>query len=271
MARVRVRGAELFHEIAGEGEPLVLVHGGLTDHYTWRAVVPALAESFRVLVYDRRGHSASTRGAGGRVTRREHEDDLAALLQTLRLAPAHVVGNSYGASTALGLAVRRPDLLRSLIVHEPPLLGVVRGDDPVHVLVRAAQEGIDAAVALILAGEEGEGVRRFTEEVALGPGSWEALPDRVRATLVANGRAFAAEQSDPGWASLDLTRLAAWTGPALLTYGTESLPWLPPVTVELSRTMRRAKLRGLEGAGHIPHVSHPEVFAAMVRRFLEAA
>ncbi|MEU1817324.1 alpha/beta hydrolase [Streptomyces roseifaciens] len=270
MARVRVRGAELFHEVVGEGEPLVLVHGGLTDHYTWRAVVPALAESFRVLVYDRRGHSASTRGAG-RCTRREHEDDLAALLQTLGIAPAHVVGNSFGASTALGLAVRRPDLLRTVIAHEPPLLGVIRGDDPAHVLMRAAQNGIDAAVALILAGEAGEGVRRFTEEVALGPGSWEALPDRVRATLVANSRAFAAEQSDPGWASLDLTRLSACAGPALLTYGTESPPWLPPVTVELSRTMRRAELRGLQGAGHIPHVSHPEVFAAMVRRFIEAA
>ncbi|QLE73130.1 alpha/beta hydrolase [Streptomyces rectiverticillatus] len=270
MARVRVRGAELFHEVVGEGEPLVLVHGGLTDHYTWQAVVPPLAESFRVLVYDRRGHSASTSGAG-RGTRREHEDDLAALLQTLGFAPAHVVGNSFGASTALGLAVRRPDLLRTVIAHEPPLLGVIRGDDPVHVLMRAAQNGIDAAVALILAGEAGEGVRRFTEEVALGPGSWEALPDRVRATLVANSRAFAAEQSDPGWASLDLTRLSACTGSALLTYGTESPPWLPPVTVELSRTMRRAELRGLQGVGHIPHVSHPEVFAQMVRRFIEAA
>ncbi|GGX93157.1 alpha/beta fold hydrolase [Streptomyces hiroshimensis] len=270
MARVRVRGAELFHEVAGEGEPLVLVHGGLTDHYTWQAVLPALAESFRVLVYDRRGHSASTRGAG-RGTRRDHEDDLAALLQTLGFAPAHAVGNSFGASTALGLAVRRPDLLRTVVAHEPPLLGVIPRDDPAHILMRAAQDGIDAAVALILAGEAGEGVRRFMEEVALGPGSWAALPDRVRATLVANSRAFAAEQSDPGWANLDLARLSAYSGRALLTYGTESLPWLPPVTAELSRAVRRSELRSLEGAGHVPHVSHPEPFVAMVRRFIEAA
>ncbi|MBF6046301.1 alpha/beta fold hydrolase [Streptomyces sp. NRRL B-1677] len=269
MARVRVRGAELFHEVVGEGEPLVLVHGGLTDHYTWQAVVPALAASFRVLVYDRRGHSGSTRTLGNGV-RRDHEDDLAALMETLGFAPAHVAGNSFGASTALGLAVRRPGLFRSLIAHEPPLLGVIRGDDPAHVLVRAAQEGIDTAVALILAGEESEGVRRFMEEVALGPGSWAALPARVRAVLVANSRAFVHEQCDPGWASLDLTRLSGFSAPALLTYGTESLPWLPPVTVELSRSVRQAELRGLEGAGHVPQVSHPETYAEMVREFIAA-
>ncbi|MGK5545551.1 alpha/beta fold hydrolase [Streptomyces sp. URMC 127] len=270
MARVRVRGTELFHEVAGEGEPLVLVHGSLADHYTWQAVVPALATSFRVLVYDRRGHSGST-PASGNGARRDHEDDLAALMETLGLAPAHVAGNSFGASTALGLALRRPGLFRSLIAHEPPLLGVIRGDDPVHVLVRAAQEGIDAAVSLILAGEESEGVRRFLEDVALGPGSWAALPARVRTALVANGRAFADEQRDPGWASLDLTRLSGFTGRTLLTYGTESPAWLPPVTIELSRSLPRAELRALAGAGHIPQVSHPDAYAAMVREFIASA
>jgi pimeloyl-ACP methyl ester carboxylesterase len=64
-ARVRrVNGVDLFHEIRGDGEPLVLVHGCWTDHDSWRFVVPELAGSFRVLSYDRGGHSRSQRPAG---------------------------------------------------------------------------------------------------------------------------------------------------------------------------------------------------------------
>jgi pimeloyl-ACP methyl ester carboxylesterase len=57
MPRIRVNGAGLFHEVVGDGEPLVLVHGSWVDHDTWQAVVPGLAESFRVLAYARRGHA----------------------------------------------------------------------------------------------------------------------------------------------------------------------------------------------------------------------
>ena len=93
-------------------EPLVLVHGSWVDATRWRFVVPGLAESFRVLVYDRRGHSRSERpDAPGSV---DEDGDLAALLETLDLAPAHVVTSSYGGNIALRLATRRPQIFRSL-------------------------------------------------------------------------------------------------------------------------------------------------------------
>ena len=82
-------------------------------------MVPGLAESFRVVVYDRRGHSRSQRpDTPGSVD--EDGDDLAALLEALELAPAHVVTNSYGGNIALRLATRRPEVFRSLSCHEPP-------------------------------------------------------------------------------------------------------------------------------------------------------
>src|ERR1041385_6457371 len=86
--------------MTGSGEPLVLVHGSWGDHHNWDPVVSALAESFRVLAYDRRGHSASERLAGqGSVF--EDADDLAALINELGLAPAYVAGNSCGAVITL--------------------------------------------------------------------------------------------------------------------------------------------------------------------------
>ncbi len=65
-AHVRVNGVTLHCRMAGSGDPLVLVHGGFTDHTSWHHVAPDLAASFQVLAYDRRGHSRSQRADGPR-------------------------------------------------------------------------------------------------------------------------------------------------------------------------------------------------------------
>src|SRR5215207_4711771 len=94
-----VNGTRLFYELSGSGDPLVLVHGSWVDHKDWQLVVPSLTKSFRVLTYDRRGHSLSERPLGPG-SRREDEENLAALIEALDLAPAHVVAHSFGASIA---------------------------------------------------------------------------------------------------------------------------------------------------------------------------
>jgi pimeloyl-ACP methyl ester carboxylesterase len=270
MGLVRVNGVELFCEISGEGEPLVLVHGSWGDHFGWGAVVPALAERFRVLAYDRRGHSRSERpsGAGSRA---EDEDDLGALIEELGFAPAFVAGNSFGASTTLGLASRRPELFRGLIAHEPPLMGIVAGDPDLEPLMDATGRKIDAVLGQLRAGETLAGARQFVEEVAFGPGAWEQVPDRLRETFVRNAPTFLDEQADPGWPVLDLAALSGYTGPALLTKGTESPPWFAAIIARLADALPQADVRTLEGAGHIPHVTHPQDYVAGVIRFVEGA
>lgn len=104
MATAKVNGVRLYYELQGARQvPLVLVHGSWDSHRDWDLVVPALAESFRVLTYDRRGHSQSER-LDGQGNVREDVADLAALIEHLGLAPAWVAGNSFGTSIALRLA-----------------------------------------------------------------------------------------------------------------------------------------------------------------------
>jgi pimeloyl-ACP methyl ester carboxylesterase len=130
MPTVKINGLDLYCEQTGTGDPVVLVHGSWTDHHTWDRIVPMLARSFLVLTYDRRGHSKSARPAEqGSI--REDVGDLAALIEQSRLAPVHVVGNSFGGSITLRLASERPDLFRSVHVHEPPLRGLLE-DRGVH-------------------------------------------------------------------------------------------------------------------------------------------
>jgi pimeloyl-ACP methyl ester carboxylesterase len=86
MPRRRVNEVGLYYEIGGRGDPLVLVHGSWTDHTSWRFVTDSLAESHRVLTYDRRGHSRSER-PDGPGSRRADIEDLAALVEVLGLTP----------------------------------------------------------------------------------------------------------------------------------------------------------------------------------------
>src|SRR5205814_7216642 len=87
-----VNGCHLYSESSGgRGAPVLLVHGSWGDHHSWDAVVPGLASRFRVLTYDRRGHSQSERVATqGSVE--EDVADLAALIAANHLGPTHVVG-----------------------------------------------------------------------------------------------------------------------------------------------------------------------------------
>lgn len=273
MPRARVNGVGLYYELAGEGDPLVLVHGSWVDHFSWAPVLPRLAERYRVLVYDRRGHSRSERPPG-QGSRTEDEDDLGALVELLDLAPAHVAGNSFGASTALGLAARRPELFRSVIAHEPPLMAIVTPDadtaTDVGPVMRDAQEKMDSVLAHLRAGETYEGAYRFVEEVALGPGAWDRFPEEVRGTFLANAPTFLDEQDDPGWSSLALDRLSGYQGPALLTMGTVSPPWFEVIIARLAEALPWAEVRALAGAGHIPHVTHPAEYVQSLTGFLDA-
>ena len=153
MPKVKVNGVELFYEQTGNsGEPLVLVHGSWVNHHNWDRVVPILAQSFQVVTYDRRGHSQSERPSrAGSI--RQDAADLAALIEALHIAPAHIVGHSFGGSIVLRLAAERPDLFRCLVVHEPPLLGLLANDPEGQKLLDSIQPRIQAVIERLESGD----------------------------------------------------------------------------------------------------------------------
>jgi pimeloyl-ACP methyl ester carboxylesterase len=266
MPHITANDVELYYEVTGRGDPLVLVHGGWSDHDNWQPVAPALAESFLVVAYDRRGHGRSERGDQG--TRRDQEDDLAALIETLDFAPAHIAGTSFGGSIALGLATRRPELVRSVVAHEPPLMALVGEDPEIQPLLEQAQSAIQSVLGRVARGDVEGGARQFVEEVALGPGAWEQLPHPLRQTMIDTAPTFAAEQQDPNWAGVDLAELARIDAPVLLTRGDQSPPWFFGIVAKLAETIDGAELRTYPVAGHAPHLTHPNDYIETVTDFL---
>ena len=110
----KINGVNIYYEMTGTNDPLVLVHGSWGDHHNWDLVAGELAKTFTVLTYDRRGHSQSERPPG-HGTAEEDVADLIAITERLDLSPAYIVGNSYGAGIVLKAAAKRPDIFRSMV------------------------------------------------------------------------------------------------------------------------------------------------------------
>ncbi len=267
MAMAKVNGVRLFYELDGTGEvPLVLVHGSWNSHQDWDLVVPNLTDEFRVLRYDRRGHSRSERPTGqGSV--REDVADLAALIEHLELVPAWVVGNSFGASIALRLAGEHPDLLRGVIAHEPPLFSLLADNPTLSPIVADVQTKIRSVAERIASGDHAAATEQFVETVALGPGAWETLPPDFKHVLIENAPTYLDEANDPDALAFDLDWISGFSKPVLLTVGDQSPPTFAPVVTRLSGALPRAEVVTLAGAGHIPQATHPDTYVDVVTGF----
>ncbi|GAC1639220.1 MAG: hypothetical protein NVS4B2_28630 [Chloroflexota bacterium] len=219
-------------------------------------MVPLLTESFRVLTYDRRGHSQSEPPTGeGTLT--QDVSDLGALIRHLNFAPALIVGNSFGGIVTLHLAAQQPDLFQGLSVHEPPLLGLLAGDPTHDPMLNEVNRRIEVVLDLIRQGDTTGAAERFVETVAVGPGGWTQLPPSLRQTFIENASTFLDESLDPAWLTLDLEELSRFTRPVLLTQGDQSPPFFLAIVSKIKEAVPQANVRTLAGASHIPHTSHP--------------
>lgn len=267
MATEAVNGVGLRYELSGDGAvPLVLVHGSWGSHGNWDPVVSALAKTFRVLTYDRRGHGDSE-APSGQGSVRDDVADLAGLIEALDLAPAYVAGNSFGASITLRLAAERPDLLRGIIAHEPPLFALLSDDPSLAPVLGHLIESVGSVVERIESGELEDAVATFMA-MALAPGEWKALPAEFQETAFASASTFLDEAKDPEALAFDLAWLAGFSKPALLTIGDASPPQYAPALKKVSESIAQSEFVTFPGVGHLPHVTHPAVYIDAVTTFI---
>ncbi len=113
-----VNGIQLYYATAGEGEPVVLLHGGLANSDYWGQQVAALAQHHKVIVVDSRGHGRSTRDARA-YSYDLMSDDVVALLDHLKIAKADIVGWSDGGIIGIDLAIRHPTRVNRIFSFAP--------------------------------------------------------------------------------------------------------------------------------------------------------
>jgi pimeloyl-ACP methyl ester carboxylesterase len=192
----------------GEGERAVCVHGSLSwGEFAFREQ-RALAQSYALVLPDRRGYGGSPER--GSADFEADADDVATLLGE----GAHLVGHSHGAVVALLAAVRRPEAVRTLTVVEPAAFALVRGDAAVEELV-ANLERVYAAAASLTAADFGV---RFLE--AFGYRRGLDMPAHPRLTAAATRAATTTMTERPSWeAQIPLDELATAAHPTLVVSG----------------------------------------------------
>lgn len=123
LKHVEVNGTNLTYRESGQGEPMVLVHGHISDYRTWTQLEARLSAKYHVYSYSKRfaWPNEPIKDAEGQPWEQDSLD-LAAFIETLDIGPVHALGNSSGSTNILYLAKTKPHLFRSLLVEEPPII-----------------------------------------------------------------------------------------------------------------------------------------------------
>ena len=116
MPIVQVKGLDVYYEIYGDGEPLLLISGTGSDHTLWNAQVPAFSKEFQCIVYDIRGTGRSSKPEVD-YSSRIMAEDAAGLLDALGIASAHVAGYSLGSAIGQEMAINYPEKVQSLSLY----------------------------------------------------------------------------------------------------------------------------------------------------------
>ena len=113
--RVPVHGMQLYYEVSGAGDPIVVLHGSYMNIPTMDGIIPKLAQTRRVYALELQGHGRTT-DIDRQITPENLADDVAAFMDSVGLAKADVLGYSLGAMTGLQLAIRHPAKVNKLIM-----------------------------------------------------------------------------------------------------------------------------------------------------------
>ena len=246
------RGIRLTTVEAGEGSPVVFVHGGGSDWRYWEPHLDRFAAHFRCLAYSRR-YAWPNRNAPivPDYSARVDSHDLEALLERWAGEAVHVVAASIGAAASLFLTVRRPELVRSLVVAEPPVLrwlldvpgGKAAFDD-------FMARGWKAAGTAFREGERERGVGAFIDYF-IGAGSFARFPAHMRARIMEDSRDFEAlTTSNDAFPPLAREAVAALEQPVLMLSGGRTPRMHALLDAELERILRHVERRTFPDAGH---------------------
>jgi pimeloyl-ACP methyl ester carboxylesterase len=264
---LRVNDYDLAYLEQGTGDPLILVHGSLSDYRHWLLQMDAFASGgWRTIAVSLR-HYWPERwdGSGAGFTVDQHVADLASFIAALGAGPAHVIGHSRGAHIAFRLAERHPQLVGRLVLAEPS--GVL--DDTL--LPPGATPGsytafIADAVERVRRGDVEDGLCSFYA-YAVGPGSWDQLTEERRQIGRDNALTLHG-QINEGRTPYSRASAEAIRTPTLLVRGALTRPAFVEVIDGLGSAMPGVARVTIPEAGHPMNRENPSAFNAAVLEFL---
>ena len=281
---VEIGGARLAFRQHGSGEPVVFVHGSISDLTIWEPQLPPVGERYRAIAYSRRyAWPNQDLPAGAPDTMQPHVEDLLALLRALDAYPAHLAGNSFGAFICLRAAIQEPAAVRSLVLEEPPLVPLLIGAPPAparilrslgcHPLatlavLRFGAQTLAPVGRLIKTGEIDASIERFARGV-LGEQAYDRLPEEVRAHMRANASTHVGQFiADGGFEPITEEEIRAVAARSLIVAGANSPVFLRRMATLLASLLPNSSSFEVPSASHVMHLENPAAFNPALLRFL---
>jgi pimeloyl-ACP methyl ester carboxylesterase len=264
-------GVRLHYVERGRGTPIVFIHGGGRDYRYWDRHIDQFAGRYRVVAYSRRyADPNDNREIVPDYNATVDAADLVALIRTLELGSAHLVGASIGGVAALFVAVRHPELVRSLVLAEPPLLrwALELPGGAAH-FNRFFDDAFKPAGAAFRAGES-EGAMALLTDVFLGAGTFRGFPENRRRRVMRSARDWAAQtMSTAPFPELSRDVVQAIRAPVLMLSGARTIPIHAIVDAELERLLANVRRVVIPDASHDLWADQPERCRDEALRFLD--
>lgn len=255
----------LHYAEAGAGTPVVFVHGSLSEMTYWKDQVSAFSKHYRAIAYSRRYNFPNNNPFVSGYSAIVDADDLVGFVRALHLGRVYVVGHSYGALTALYAAIGHPEMIRAMVLAEPPavplLLDVEGADRPrAQTLYADIQRAMVAPMRRdFLAGRREAGVADFVDYVFTDPDAWTkkfAGADREATmrdahewdVMMTRGTLFP---------PIDARDVANIRVPTLVISGGKSYPFLTLIDRYLAQSIPNAQEIVYSDAGHQMWLQHP--------------
>ena len=261
-------GTEIAGRVRGRGQPLVLVPGAMSDGETvWQPLLPSLTDRFTCYTMSTRGRGLS--GQSADLSLERLVQDVTAFAESIG-EPVGLMGWSGGAMLSLA-AAQHADAVSAVAAYEPPVFQVLSEDVSAEMM-----ETIERVGEVAAAGRLADAVRIWVEFVATDDelaaaaelGFFEALAPNVPVQLREFEQLFESDVSGP----TDPSELATIDVPVLLLHGTRSVPdpWFVDSVRHVAAHVDDARVREIEGAGHLGPALEPEAVADELGRFFAA-
>ena len=265
-----VEGDNLAYVDHGKGRPVILVHGGFQDYRMWTPFISNMSRTHRVIAYSRRNHFPNRTNPSGLpdYAADDHARDLASLMRSLGFGNVDLVGHSSGASTVLVLAAQNPELVRSIIIVEPPLGSMLSNDPDDRAAVTEFMSRFGRALAALNENRTAEAVRLFADAVG-GPGAYERRTPAQKAMMLDNIAAHAADARGTRPRPIFTCDMAGRVkAPVLLITGTRSPAFFHRIADRLTACFGNVQRLSIEASHTVPG-ENPRAFERAVLSFIE--
>jgi pimeloyl-ACP methyl ester carboxylesterase len=240
-----LNGIEMYYEVSGQGEPLVLLHGFGGSGARWASLVPELAKNYRVIVPDLRGHGRSTNPAN-QFTHRQSALDVFALLNSLGIRRFKAMGISTGGMTLIHMATQQPSRVTAMI-----LIGTTSYfPEQARVIMRGAT------------------VESLTPADYQQRRQIHKRGDQQIRELAQQFHSFKDSYDDMNFTRPFLSTIAART---LIVHGDRDQFFPVEIPVELYRSIPSAALWIVPGGGHVPIFDANVSFLPIAQTFLRGS